>query len=180
MALNCSRKPCALLNVIMALAVLVIGISLFIVGGAFQLDGFFQTEGKLKDYSDGIFLALVIMGSISILGAICGCASGWIPHKVLSMLFGLLLTPIWIVFLVLMLTTGGIMLGSEDGLNSFCAGGDGGENSQAFKDVFQDYVTAIDDKLVSYSNRWMCSDQCPCSSEFQTFYQQQVSETEAK
>jgi hypothetical protein len=116
MALGCSRKPCALLNVIMSVGTMIIGISLFFVGGAFQSDKFFQSEGQLKTYSDNLFIGCIIMACITILGSICGCASGYIPNKFFAIMFGVLITPIWITFLVMSVTAGSILASSNDGL----------------------------------------------------------------
>ena len=116
MAVRCSRKPCALLNVIISVATLVVGISLFVVGGAFQNDKFYQTEGQLQTFSTQLFIGCIIMGCVTILGSICGCAAGFIPNRCFAIMFGLLITPIWIVFLVMALSAGGIMRSSDEGL----------------------------------------------------------------
>lgn len=160
-----SRKPCALLNVVMAFAMLFIGISLLVVGGSFQSDKFFQSEGELRQYSDSLFLGCIIMAGITILGSICGCASGYIPNKCFAVMLGALITPIWITFLIMSITAGGIMASSEDGLQSFC---NGEPQDRGFTQMFDEYVNDIDMAIIPAINKWMCSRQCPCPSTEQT------------
>ena len=93
------------------------------------------------------------------------------------MFYGCLITPLWILFVVMYVMAGSFYKASEDGLIAFCD--PAVEPVPEVQNLFQKYVDDIDSNIVAMTNKWMCSRQCPCRSSDKAIYQNAYTQSQA-
>lgn len=114
--------------------------------------------------------------------ALCGGAAGWITSRPLAIMYCILLTPMWILLGTMAVYSSSILVASDKGLKGFCPEGNaynGTWPEDDYHTLFAPYVDNIDGTLIPVVNKWMCSSQCPCSSNFTSVWQAGINEAAA-
>lgn len=133
----------------------------------------------MRDASDSVFNWSFTISVILLQVAMCGGAASYITSRSLAIMYGVILLPVWIVFLSLSIGGSAIYTSSKAGLTGFCPTDGRGIPNDAFHQLFQTYTTDIDVALVPTINKWMCSSQCPCGPAQKSVWTAGLTETQA-
>ena len=95
-----TRTPFAWWNCLLAVGVFTIGVGTVIISGYLQNDVFFASPGNLQKFQSSMFVAVLIVGLASIAASLLGCATLRITSRVIPVTFFVLLTPIFVIFIV--------------------------------------------------------------------------------
>ena len=128
---------------------------------SFQKSRFFNLPGFLYNFSVTLVIWIVVISILSLIAVVLGVASGFITNRCIVIGFGILFLPVWLVFTVSAITVMSFVSSAaknEDGLKIFC---DDIEQNNMFTDNMKEYADDLI-KLYDGSDKWMCSNQCPC------------------
>lgn len=96
-----SRHAYALVNLVLACGVCLIGIAIVGIGIAFRAQQkFFWSDGPLLTYSQMILTGMICIGVSAIAASIAGIALLHIRGWPVVLVYGICLTPIWIALAV--------------------------------------------------------------------------------
>jgi len=164
-----SRKMPAMAVGILSGAFAILALICLCVATTFQTSRFFQMPGKLLDYADGQFKTLIVLALAAFLAATLGVASAFRKHRFLSISFGIIMLPIWIVLLCVACVLGDLISSSESNTAPFCDGitfiDANVDSSESYNELLGDYMRELESTLIATSNKWMCSKQCPCNQD---------------
>jgi len=111
------------------------------------------------------YLILLIAAATALVTGILGTLLMCIKHRCYTVLFGSLLTIVWLVATIFGLVLVGLNMTSVEVLEAFCTKDVSGEG---FTGTLQTFVkNAIDDvdaSMASVVNKQMCSEVCPCDT----------------
>ena len=88
--------PFAILNLVGALGVSIVGLGTVVASGFFNLDPLFTGP-----FAYSFFVAMLIGGLIAIIASILGCATFKIRSQPLAKCYGFLLVPPLVIFIIL-------------------------------------------------------------------------------
>ena len=151
------RKYYATLNGILAFLIAGLAVAIIILLYIFSKDGFMFGIFSFKNNTDTILAWIMVISFALIQVAICGGAVSSINSRPLAYMYGGMLLPVWIAFLMLSLTGNSIYSASTEGLKGFCPTDGSAVPNDSFHTLFQMYTTNIDSALVPSINKWMCS-----------------------
>jgi len=129
MVLPCKRKVVAVINFILAMLIGVVGFGIIGVLYEFNNQKFMQSYANLRDFSDVTFQWSFSIACCLLQVGLCGGAASYITSRPLAIMFGLILTPIWILLAIMAVTSSSILIGaSGKGLTGFCPASDNSVN----------------------------------------------------
>jgi len=120
---NCKtlpRLPFAIINLVMACCVCIIGFGVTIAAGYYNTDRFLNSPGPLRVYSDKIVTAMLIGGLSCIVLSLLGCALIHVEHLALPRCYGVLLIPCTLIFIICSAMFHNLVNTSNKGLEGFC------------------------------------------------------------
>ena len=115
------RLPFAIVNLLMAIVTFGVGIAIVVCADIYNTDRFLNSPGELRDYSDSIVTAMLIGGLLCIILSIMGCAVIKVESLALPRVYGILLIPCFIIFIVCTAKFGALVNTGDKGLQSLCA-----------------------------------------------------------
>ena len=95
-----ARTPFAWWNFLISLGVFVIGVGTVIMSGLLQNDNFYAVSGPLQKFQGSVFVAMLIVGLAAITSSLLGCSTLRINSRLIAVTFGILLTPIFVIFVL--------------------------------------------------------------------------------
>jgi ABC-type branched-subunit amino acid transport system permease subunit len=115
-----TRTPFAWWNCLLSIGVFAIGVGTVIISGYLQNDVFFASPGNLQKFQSSMFVAILIVGLAAIAASLLGCATLRIRSKVIPITFCMLLTPIFVIFVVTSVKMQAVLQNTEDGVIGYC------------------------------------------------------------
>lgn len=159
------RSPAARILAVTSTIICLMSIGILALTVRFFKSDLFSTEGALKDVSSLIFYVFFGFSLVAIITAMFGMIAAKVSHRAPVIIYGIVMTLIWIVFLGAGFIVAMTSYVGEPTLDAFCKGELDESNPLATSlgDTFRDYIQGIDDFVSTTVSSNMCRDKvCPC------------------
>ena len=152
---------------LLSVLTLVLSIVMIALSIRFNNSGLTTDLGKMSDYSNFAFVALLIASIIAFMAACCGMLTCKCTNRCIAVVFGCTLLPAALVIVTFGFILTGVSHTSEADLQEFCVKDYDAFKETEGKDNFlaqaRETVEQVDYTVGSVVSKLMCSNLCPCN-----------------